>query len=130
VFVKVQFFWTTRPSKKLAEKYFSPFEIIGEARIRDYILRLPDNLWVVHLVFHVSMLEPITPNSIPNQVQSLPPPVEIHGETEYEISEKLDGTLNMSDFDVWMWLKKLFHKSWLLSTSLRPPLVSLFSDLG
>jgi hypothetical protein len=31
VFVKVQFFWTTRPSKKLAEKYLGSFEIIGQA---------------------------------------------------------------------------------------------------
>jgi hypothetical protein len=30
-FVKAQFFRTTRPSKKLAEKYLGPFEIIGQA---------------------------------------------------------------------------------------------------
>jgi hypothetical protein len=30
VFVKAQFFWTTRPSKKLAEKYLGPFEVIAE----------------------------------------------------------------------------------------------------
>jgi Chromo (CHRromatin Organisation MOdifier) domain len=36
------------------------------------------------------MLEPATPNSIPNRVQSPPPPVEIEGKTEYEISEILN----------------------------------------
>jgi hypothetical protein len=36
------------------------------------------------------MLEHATPNSIPNRVQSPPPPVEIDGETEYEISKILD----------------------------------------
>jgi hypothetical protein len=73
-FVKVQFFWTTRPSKKLAEKYLGPFEIIGQARTRAYILWLPDSLRAVHPVFHVSMLKPATLNSIPNQVQSPLPP--------------------------------------------------------
>jgi hypothetical protein len=34
------------------------------------------------------MLEPETPNEIPNRVQSPPPPVEVQGELEYEISPK------------------------------------------
>jgi hypothetical protein len=29
VFVEAQFFWSTRPSKKLSEKYLGPYEIIG-----------------------------------------------------------------------------------------------------
>jgi hypothetical protein len=45
----------------------------------------------VHPVFHVSMLEPSVPNSIPERTQSPPPPVEIDGEAEYEISEILDS---------------------------------------
>jgi hypothetical protein len=93
-FVKAQFFRTTWPSKKLAEKYLGPFEIIGQAGTQAYILRLPDSLWAVHPIFHVSMLEPPTLNSIPNWVQSPPPPVEIDGETEYEISEILDTKIN------------------------------------
>ena len=48
----------------------------------------------VHPVFHVSMLEPATPNSIPNRIQSPPPPVEIDGEPEYEISEILDSKVD------------------------------------
>jgi Chromo (CHRromatin Organisation MOdifier) domain len=40
------------------------------------------------------MLEPATPNSIPNRVQSPPPPVEIDGETEYEIAEILDTKID------------------------------------
>jgi hypothetical protein len=93
-FVKAQFFRTTPPSKKLAEKYLGPFEIIGQARTRAYILWLPDSLRVVHPVFYVSMLEHATPNSILNQVQSPPPPVEINGETEYEISEILNTKID------------------------------------
>jgi hypothetical protein len=38
-----------------------------------------------------------------------------------------DRTLNISDIDVWMWLKKLSPKSWPLSVSLKALLISLFS---
>jgi hypothetical protein len=41
------------------------------------------------------MLEPATPNSIPNQVQFPPPPVEIDSETEYDISEILDSKIDL-----------------------------------
>jgi hypothetical protein len=47
----------------------------------------------VHPVFHVSMLEPSTLNSIPNHIQP-PPPVIIDEEPEYEISEILDSKLD------------------------------------
>ena len=48
----------------------------------------------IHPVFHVSMLEPSTPNSIPEHIQPPPPPVLIDGEPEYEISEILDSKLD------------------------------------
>ena len=40
------------------------------------------------------MLEPAFPNEIPNCVQSLPPPVDIEGELEYEISEIVDSKID------------------------------------
>ena len=40
------------------------------------------------------MLEPATPNEILNCVQSPPPPVEVQGELEYEISEVLDSKID------------------------------------
>ena len=49
---------------------------------------------VIHPVFHVSMLEPSTLNSIPDHTQPPPPPVLIDGEPEYEISEILDSKLD------------------------------------
>jgi Chromo (CHRromatin Organisation MOdifier) domain len=48
----------------------------------------------VHPVFHVSMLEPSTPNSILNRIQPPPPPVIIDEEPEYEISEILNSKLD------------------------------------
>ena len=48
----------------------------------------------IHPVFHVSQLEPSTPNTIPGRTQPPPPPVEIDGEPEYEISEILDSRID------------------------------------
>ena len=48
----------------------------------------------VHPVFHVSMLEPTHSNVILEHTQSPPPPVEINGKPEYEISEILDSKIN------------------------------------
>ena len=94
VFVKAEFFRTTRPSKKLAEKYLGPFEIIAQPGKVSWTLRLPQSMRSVHPVFHVSMLEPSTPNRIPDRAQPPPPPVEIDGEVEYEISEVLDSKVD------------------------------------
>ena len=48
----------------------------------------------IHPVFHVSQLEPATPNTILNQIQPPPPPIEIDGEPEFEISEILDSKID------------------------------------
>ena len=48
----------------------------------------------VHPVFHVSMLEPSTPNRIPDRTQPPPPPVDFEGEVEYEISDVLDSKID------------------------------------
>src|SRR3979490_1492344 len=68
-FVKAQFFRTTRPTKKLAEKFLGPFEIIAHPGTHSVTLKLPDYMKVVHPIFHISMLEPTSPNTIPNCTQ-------------------------------------------------------------
>ena len=40
------------------------------------------------------MLEPITPNSIPNRTQDPPPPVEIDGDVEYIVEAILDSKID------------------------------------
>ena len=65
-FVKAQFFLTTRPSKKLADKFLGPYEVIAQPGTHSVTLRLLDNLRTIHPVFHVSMLESATPNMISN----------------------------------------------------------------
>ena len=92
--MKAQFFRTTRPSKKLADKFLGPYEVIAQPGTHSVTLWLPDNLRTVHLVFHVSMLEPATPSTIPDRVQPPPPPVYIDGELEFKIAEILDSKVD------------------------------------
>src|ERR1700726_3361905 len=94
VYVKAKYFRTTRPSRKLAEKFLGPFEIIGRASSHSFVLRLAEAMRAVHPVFHISMLEPVTPNTILNRIVPLPPPVEIDGDFEHEISEVLDSKID------------------------------------
>src|SRR6266446_9000341 len=91
VFVKAKFFHSTRPSKKLSEKNLGPFEIIACVGTHSLTLHLPENMQAIHLVFHVSQIEPSIPNVIPNRHQPPPPPIEIEGAMEYEIEEILDS---------------------------------------
>ena len=48
----------------------------------------------VHPVFHVSMLEPSIPNTIPNRTEPPPAPVVIDGEPEYKVTEILDSKID------------------------------------
>ena len=94
VFVKAAHFRTNWPSKKLSEKNLGPYKIIAQVRKAYFTLWLPNHLPTVHSIFHVSQLEPTTPNTIPNRVQSPPPPTEVDKDIEYEISEILDSKLD------------------------------------
>jgi len=94
VYVRAENISTTRPSKKLSEKYLGPFKIIAHPGTHSFTLRLPEHLRAIHPVFHVSQLEPSLPNTIPNRTQPPPPPVEINDDIEYEIAEILDSKID------------------------------------
>ena len=66
VFIKSDNIRTTQPSKKLAEKFLGPFEILAQVGSISFTLRLPNSMHGIHPVFHVSMLEPSAPNEFPN----------------------------------------------------------------
>ena len=93
-FVKAKFFHTNWLSHKLSNKYLGPFEILAQAGSHSCILQLPDTFHGVHPVFHVSMLKPATLNEIPNCIQSPPPPIDVQGKIEYEISEVVDSKVD------------------------------------
>ncbi len=93
-YVKVKFFRTRQPSKKLSEKNLGPFDVIGKPGTHSVTLRLPHQFCSIHPVFHVSQLEPTQPNLFLLQQQPLPPPLQVDGETEYEVSEILDSKLD------------------------------------
>ena len=104
VFVKAQFFRTTRPSKKLSKKYLGPYEIISQPGTLLFTLRLLESMCSVHPVFHVSMLEPAISNTFSERIQPAPAPVIIDGEPEYEISQIVDSKINRQ------WACKLLYK--------------------
>jgi len=91
VFVKAKYFRSTQPSKNLSEKNLGPYPIIAQVGTLSFTILLPNSMRAVHPVFHVSQLEPVTPNTIPNQSQPPPPPIEVDGEPEFEITEILDS---------------------------------------
>ena len=49
-YIKVQFFHTTHPSKKLADKFLGPFEVIAQPGTHPITLHLLDSLCTVHPV--------------------------------------------------------------------------------
>ena len=94
MFVKSDHTQTTRPSKKLAEKYLGPFEIIAQASTHSFTLHLPSSMRSIHPVFYISMLEPSTLNLFPAQEPIPEPLVILDGEPEYESLEILDSKIN------------------------------------
>src|SRR5258708_20398129 len=57
-------------------------------------VHLPQQFQGVHPVFHISQLEPTFPNPFLHREQPPPPPIELDGETEYEVSEILNSKLD------------------------------------
>ena len=108
VFVKAEFFRTTRPSKKLSRKYLRPYEIIAQPGTLLFTLHLPESMCSVHPVFHVSILEPAMSNTFSKTIQPASIPVIIDGEPEYEISQIVD-----SKIDCWQASKLLYKMIWL-----------------
>ncbi|MBW0546144.1 hypothetical protein O181_085859 [Austropuccinia psidii MF-1] len=57
---------TTRPTKKLSERWLGPFGVLKKIGSHAYHLKLPQQWKSVHPVFHVSLLEPVKQSIIPN----------------------------------------------------------------
>jgi len=93
-FIKAQFFQITCPSKKIADKFLGPYNVLAWPGTHSITLQPPNSLWAVHPVFHVSMLELAIPNWIPNWVQPPLLPIMVDNEPEFEISEILNSKID------------------------------------
>ena len=83
---------TNRPSDKLDYKRLGPFKIIKQINPVTFRLQLPGHV-KIHNVFHVSLLEPYSRNSIPNRISEPPPIVEVEDHAEYEVNKILDSRI-------------------------------------
>ena len=70
-------------------KRLGPFTIADQVNPVAFRLNLPHSM-KIHNVFHVSLLEPYTPNTLPGRFEEPPLPVDVDGELEYEVDEILD----------------------------------------
>ncbi|MBW0480089.1 hypothetical protein O181_019804 [Austropuccinia psidii MF-1] len=94
---------TTRPSKKLQDRCLGPFEVLKNIGSYSYHLKLPQQWKLVHLVFHVSLLEPVKQSNIPNKNQFPPTPVIVEEKEEWEVAQALDSKLKRGT--LWYLLK-------------------------
>jgi len=104
MFILAKFIKSTRPTKKLAEKYLDPFEVIGKPGTHSYLIKLSNHLCAIHPVFHISQIEPAPLSNIPNHVNPLPPPIEIDGSLEFKVAQILDSKLDWRRRDPLLYL--------------------------
>jgi hypothetical protein len=81
---------TQRPSKKLDSKNLGPFKVLEKVGATSYRLQLPASMQI-HPVFHSNLLRLDPDNPLPGQIQEPPPPIEIEGEEEFEVSKIKDS---------------------------------------
>ncbi|MBW0471280.1 hypothetical protein O181_010995 [Austropuccinia psidii MF-1] len=83
---------STRPTKKLSERWLGPFPILNKVSTPAYHLKFPSQWKFIHPVFHISLLEPVRTSTIPDWHQEPPPPIIIEDEG-WEVSQILDSKI-------------------------------------
>jgi len=91
VFILAKFIKSTRPTKKLSEKYLGPYEVVGKPGTHSYLIKLLNYLHAIYPVFHILQIQPASLSNILNQVNPPPPPLEIDGNLEFEVAQILDS---------------------------------------
>ena len=89
---------THRPSDKFDYRRLGPFSIIKQVNEVAYRLELPPSM-KIHPIFHVSLFELYKDSTIPGRLQAPPPPIEVDGAEEFEVSEILDSRINRRKLD-------------------------------
>ena len=93
VYVHTDHICTNRTARKLVEQKIGPFPIISQPSVMSFTLCLPSTIRI-HPVFHVSQLEPKTPNTFADCDQLPPPPLIVDGQPKYLIKCILDSKYN------------------------------------
>lgn len=68
---------SSRPIKKLDNKFYGPYKIEKVLDSHSYRLKLPDEFGKIHRTFHPSLLMPANQPSLPGQKDPPPPPISI-----------------------------------------------------
>ena len=86
---------TTRPVKKLDDRWFGPFPITKTISRNAYRLRLPTAFKGIHPVFHISLLRKMAPDQIKERPRHSPPQpiIDADGGESYEVEVILDSRL-------------------------------------
>jgi len=85
---------TTRPTKKLDDRWFGPFKVEKPVSRNAYKLKLTKAFAQLYPVFHVSLLRRCHPDQITERPQPSRPDPELVGDhLEYEIDKVLDSKL-------------------------------------
>ncbi|MBW0512403.1 hypothetical protein O181_052118 [Austropuccinia psidii MF-1] len=101
---------STRPTKKLSERWLCPFSISKKVSTHAYHLKLPSQWKSIHPVFHISVLEPVKTSTIPNRHQEPPPPITIEEEEEWEVSQVMASNSRGENYGIW-WNGKVSVKT-------------------
>ncbi|MBW0465292.1 hypothetical protein O181_005007 [Austropuccinia psidii MF-1] len=88
---------STRPTKKLSERWLGPFPMLKKVSTHAFHLKLLSQWKSIHPVFQISLLEQLKESTIPNRHQELPPPIIIEEEEEWEVSQILDSKINREE---------------------------------
>lgn len=80
---------TTRPIKKLDDKFIGPYTVTEQTGSHNFRLAIPGKN--IHNVFHVDRLRPyVDPSTFPGRTPLARPPPVIASSNEYEVSRILD----------------------------------------
>ncbi len=92
VFLGMKNIRTTRPTAKLADKRTGPYKIVKIVNENAVRIKLPDSFGPTYSTFNVLLLEPAPPNLISGCTQPPPDPVQVNGQSKWEIVKILKSS--------------------------------------
>jgi len=115
---------TTHLSPKLSHRRLGPFEVERQVGPSAYRLKLPHGMRLLHPVFNIVKLSAAPEDPIPGRkLQTLPPPIIVDGEPEWEVEEILDSHWHRRRFQFLIKWKDFGreHNSWEVASDVKAP---------